>query len=506
MSKAVWFAATIAIVFVTYVPQLGAPFELQDDHRIIAPRLKPHSDAISMYHAELRQDINAVGRFRPVNQIFDVLGPVVLGPRPLLWHGVSLILAVSVAALLFLTAWQVYRVPAAAAVFALIPLLAPDPGPTAAWYRLGPKEAWGMLFLAGALAMMVSRRSEIGIFVLTALAAYSKESFVLLVPALFGVRLWQEAQTMPLRAAVRRLRGVALAYALLFLVGLIGIAVALKGAGEASYGARSLARSPAGIAQVLLRDAVRAPALAAWFVPALLAWWVRRPGFLPIVVFAAWVGPQYALYATRGGFWDHYWLPCVVAFAAVNAWGIAILAREGRRVLFRIAMSIFIVWMLNAIRIDIAAVRNFKAKAEVQQEAVRVAAAGTVPDSTLIIVGDATVFAGEMAPAFADFVRFRGGRHRKAVWFDSRCQGERCALRELATNEIAPPIDRDDVSVVAWLDETAPSPLALGAWYDAAAFERKTIGGVREYLSLRKRGWAKIPFDLRVDVRKRASL
>jgi hypothetical protein len=206
---------------------------------------------------------------------------------------------------------------------------------------------------------------------------------------------------MPLRAAVHRLRFVALAYALLFFAGIIGIAVALKGAGETSYGARSLERSPAGIAQILLRDAVRAPALAAWFVPALLAWFVKRPGLLSIVVFLAWVGPQYALYATRGGFWDHYWLPCVLAFAAVNAWGIAILAGEKRRMLFGIAMSVFAIWMLNAIRIDITAVRNFKAKARVQQEAVRVAAAGTTPDSTLIIVGDANVVAGETAPAFA---------------------------------------------------------------------------------------------------------
>jgi hypothetical protein len=35
--KGAWFAATIAIVLLTYVGQLGAPFELQDDHRIIAP-------------------------------------------------------------------------------------------------------------------------------------------------------------------------------------------------------------------------------------------------------------------------------------------------------------------------------------------------------------------------------------------------------------------------------------------------------------------------------------
>jgi hypothetical protein len=504
--KGVWLAVTIAVVLGTYAPQLGAPFELQDDHRIIAPRLTPQANVFSTYVAELRQDVHAVGRFRPVNQVFDVFGPVILGPRPLVWHALSLILAVAVAALLFQIGLRVFGIPAAAAVFALITLLAPDPGPTATWYRLGPKEAWGMLFVAGALAMMVSRRAEIGAFVLAALAAYSKESFLLLVPALFGVRLWLETQTMPLRAAMSRLRFVALAYAMLFLVGLAGIVIALQGAGQASYGARSLARSPAGITRVVWRDAARAPMLAAWFIPALLAFWVKRPRLLPLAVFLAWVGPQYALYATRGGFWDHYWLPCVVAFAAVNASGMAILAKERRRVLFGVAMSVFCIWMLNAIRIDVAAVRNFKAKAEVQQQAVRVAAAGTTPGSTLIIVGDADVVAGETAPSFADFVRFEGGRHGKAFWFDSRCKGERCVLRELATNAIAPPVDPAEVSVVAWLDETESSPPLLRAWYDATAFNRVTVRGDRRFLSLRERAWTKIPFDLRVDVRKRASL
>lgn len=478
--KRLWLATTIALVLLTYAPQLGAPFELQDDHRIIAPIVKPHGGAIAMYIAELRSDFEHVGRFRPVNQIFDVIGPVVLGPRPLVWHLVSLLLAVAVAALLFFAGARAFGLPAAGAVLALVTLLAPDPGPTAAWYRLGPKEAWGMLFLAAALALMIARRSDVWTFVLVALTAYSKESFLLLVPALFGVRVWIEARaagtTVP--AALRRLRLFAIAYGLLFALGLAGVLVAIAGAGDQSYGSQSLEIVPAAIVRVLVRDAARAPMLAVWFVPVLLAVFVRRPPFIGIALFVLWVAPQYALYATRGGFWDHYWLPCVVAFAAANAAAIAVLER--RPLLYRIALTVFAAWTINAVRIDVAAVLNHNEKARVQQEAVRIAAEQVTPGSDLVIIAN-PMTQSEIAPAFADFVRARGGRFRHAVLHDAR--GGDVPLAGAA--------------VLLYLDPgRSGDPVPPG-------YERRAASGRAVYFSLRKLARVTIPIAIRVDVKGR---
>ena len=79
------FLFTLAVVAATYLPQLGAPFELQDDHRIIAPLITPHpggiAGAVGMWAATVRNDVNEVGRFRPVNQFFDVIGPLVLARK-----------------------------------------------------------------------------------------------------------------------------------------------------------------------------------------------------------------------------------------------------------------------------------------------------------------------------------------------------------------------------------------------------------------------------------------
>jgi hypothetical protein len=467
MKNALWLAAAVVIVFATYVPQLGAPFELQDDHRIIEPALAPHAGGLQMWLAAIAQDVHEVGRFRPVNQFFDVCLPLILGPRPLLWHALSLLLAIAVTVLLYAAALVLWRSPAAAAVFALVTMLAPDPGPAAAWYRLGPKEAWGMLLLAGALLLMVKRR-DLWAFVLVALMALSKESFLLLVPALFAVRVWLGPRDR------KTLRNLAIAHGLLFAIGCVGILVVMKSAGAHSYGGQSMAVGPKAIAATLLRDLAFTPSLAVWFVPVLLAWWRRRRiELVHLVLFALWVGPQYLLYGTRGGFWDHYWLPCAVAFAAANAAAVA--ALEGERWWYRAALAVFAVWAINAIRIDVCAVQNFKLRAAVQQEAVRVAARNLRPSSRLVVLGGPYEM-GEIASSFVEFVRFDGGRFRDALLIDPRSKVE-------------------DADVIVNLDRKE-RPVPPG-------FERSTLTGPQRFLSLRRRGWVTLPFSLSVDVRNR---
>jgi hypothetical protein len=506
---------TLVIVAATYLPQLGAPFELQDDHRIVAPLITPHpagiAGAIGMWTSTVRNDVHEVGRFRPVSQVFDVIGPVAFGPHPLLWHCISVALALLVAALLFLAALRLWHSPAAATVFALITLLAPDPGPTAAWYRLGPKESWDMLFLSLALLVIVSTagritwRTELLLFVLVVLTALSKESFLLLVPALYGVRVWLEMRVAAIAtwAAIRKLRFAAIAYALLFLAGIAAIAYVVRTAGAHSYGGSSLAAPPIGTMHVLLRDVIRTPSLSAWFVPALLGAfgaWRRRAEkrvdaahLVAAAVFVAWIVPQFALHGTRGGFWDHYWLPCIVAFAAVNAAGMALLAREPRRLVRRLAVIITAVWMINAFRIDISSVINFKTKARVQQEAVRIAAAHVTPQSILLIIADAAV-ESERAPAFVDFVTVDGGHFRRALLSDWRCGKPPCRLLDLRSGAMVDAVAADEVSAVVYLD-------AHPAVTPRAGFVRKNAEGSFRFLSLRHLGWTAIPFTIPIDVR-----
>ena len=421
--RGVWSIVTLLIVVGVYAYGAAAPFELQDDHRIIAPALAPHPGAVRMWVDALKLDVTEVGRFRVVNQIFDVIGPVVLGPSPAVWHGLLLAITAVVTLLLYFAGAIAWRSPLAGAVFALVTMLAPDPGPTTTWYRLGPKEGWAMVFVAAALLLMAVHAgkngfgAELAIFVLLLLSAFSKEPFVLLVPAFFGVRVWLEARerNATLREAFRSLRGVSIAYGALFVAGLAGIAYVVRSAGAHSYGAKSLGMSFSTIARVLLRDVLRAPGLAIWFVPALLVLvlYPRRVDLFGLLVALAWIAPQYAMYGTRGGFWDHYWIPCVVGFAAINAAAMTVLAGKARWV----AVIATILWIVNAMRIDAFAVRNFVKRANVQQTAARIAAAHSDPRKALVIVSN-YADDSERADAFADFVRFDGGKYARVVMSD----------------------------------------------------------------------------------------
>jgi hypothetical protein len=209
--------------------------------------------------------------------------------------------------------------------------------------------------------------------------------------------------------------------------------------------------------------------------------------------------PQYALYATRGGFWDHYWLPCIVAFAALNAAAVAGLAKGPQPFWYRIALSLFVLWTINAIRVDVAAVRNFKEKARVQQEAVRVTAEH-LQNGILVVVADWET-QSEVAPAFVDFVRARGGRYRRAVLYDSRCASGPCALVDLESRAVVNGLNLPDAQVIVHLDEAK----RLASWYAPKGYDRIEVTGHRRYLSLRQARPVTIRFDLPVDVRKRAA-
>ena len=494
-----WGAVTLLIVVATYAGGVVAPLELQDDHRIIAPELAPHPGAVAMWIDSLRVDATEMGRFRPVSQIFDVMGPVVLGPNPAVWHALLLVIAAVVTLLLYLAGTTAWSSPIAGAVFALVTMLAPDPGPTTTWYRLGPKEGWWMLFVAGALLLMVvyagraELGAELGIFALVVLSAFSKEPSVLLVPAFLGVRVWLEARArkVTVAAAARSLRGVAIAYAGVFVAGLAGIVYVLHSAGAHSYGGKSLGMSAGAIARVLARDLLRAPALAIWFVPVLfvLVLYPRRVDLFGLLVVLAWVAPQYLIYATRGGMWDHYWIPCIVGIAAVNAAAIAVLEREPGSIAFKVTAVATVLWTVNAIRIDAIAVQNFVRRASVQQAAARVAASHADPTKLLVVVSNYAAEESERADAFVDFVRFDGGRYRGSLMLDSAC-----------VRNCVPSIGPKDVGTVAFLDHDRPLP-PLGNWYPRGVMQLIRVAGVQRFFSLRHCAITRETFSFVVAVR-----
>jgi hypothetical protein len=118
----------------------------------------------------------------------------------------------------------------------------------------------------------------------------------------------------------------------------------------------------------------------------------------------------------------------------------------------------------------------------------------------LVVVADADV-ESERAPAFAEFVRFRAGRYRRALLLDSRPASGPCRLQDMQSGEILDRIDRRDAAVVVYLDQAESSPRTYCGWKPGTDSHEELASGVFRFVSLRRLGFVTLPVRIRIDVR-----
>ena len=516
-------ALTVAIVVSIFGLQIGAPFELQDDHRIVTGAERAASaggglagflDAcVLWWDTVVREDPSEVGRFRPVSQIGDVVVVSILGRDPLMWRLVLLAVAGLTTGLLFRLGLLAYSSRAAAMVFSLGVMLAPSPGPAAAWYRLGPKEWIGLLFLSGGL-LLLRRRSErprltrLAGLVLCALGGMTKESFAITLPAVAVAIVAFEAKDTGVKwgDALRRRAGsvLVLSTSTVVNVGLVGFA--LWSAGSTSYGARGIGDGVGKILASMREDALLVPGLSIWLIPAVIGSSLalaRRDEPAARRLLATWICavalcvPQSLLHAPRGGMWDHYWIPCIVGLAALNAAGIAVaMTRSLRRSRWTISFvgAVCAVWVVNAIRVDVTSVLNFRALAEGQQAAVFAMAKAASNEGAIVVAGEWQTEA-ERAWAVAAFLQGVYGRRESVLFFDTA--QSRVVARARRTvpaarwwtigRDLSEPTPFDEAEVVLCLGPgttEAMKRLLLGP--DDVAWSARVIPVRRRHLSLRR--------------------
>jgi hypothetical protein len=514
----------VAVSLAVYSPSLPAPFELQDDHRIIvgAARAEEVGGGLAGFADATRQwwtavskdDPGRVGRFRPVNQLGDIVLTSVLGANVLTWRVVLWSASGLAALLLFRLGMAVVDGPWAAAVCSLGVMLAPSPGPAAAWYRLGPKEWTGLLLVVSGLLLLVGRhhrpppvRQTAGL-TLCVLGAASKESFVVLLPALgLGLVLAESRRAgVPIRAAARSIRlplGV-LGFSFALFSSLI--ANAILHAGSGSYGALGLTTGLGRALGSIRRDALLAPGLSFWLLPvgvALLLALRRataradaaRAAAAVLLAFAICV-PQSLLHAPRGGMWDHYWIPCVAGLALLNASAVAWLGKHRERrplwVVPFLAISCAI-WLLNAARVDVFAAANFSEMAASQQAAVDLMSRHVSPNATVVVAGDWRR-ESERAWSAVRFLEARGVAVRSALFFDTH-EGRATKVTEGGLAAGRPWRDVDagtaaslllEATAIYCLGDPARRVLARAPFDADQSWLVRSVPLVQRHLSLRK--------------------
>src|SRR5258708_28749983 len=201
--KAYNFAEPMGLIFILVIlfllffgATLAVGFELIDDHEILQPFLPESQAAFQANFVQFVTDYvfePGLGRWRPFYRGVRLVETWLLGPHPLPWRIVVWSMSIATLVLLYL-ALRRLGISFAIAGFCLLGI-ALYRGVTSIWYTLGPAELLGTLLTAAALYAMVraSQRSranrwDAAMLILLVLAANTKESFILTIPAFLLMR------------------------------------------------------------------------------------------------------------------------------------------------------------------------------------------------------------------------------------------------------------------------------------------------------------------------------
>nr|MCU0392341.1 hypothetical protein [Thermoflexibacter sp.] len=186
----VFFSIWIGVFYITGILQAG--FHLTDDHEIILfnDLLKKQS-VFSLISEQVYTDM--LTRFRPLYYPHRILMTYVLGVNASAWAIYFCFLGVISSFFLY---HALRKIGFSFFEALLFPLFAFFGEQTAVWWRLGTAETLGMLFASlSILLATVSHQNRLYSFIFivsTLLASLSKESFILLIPALIFWKIWVE--------------------------------------------------------------------------------------------------------------------------------------------------------------------------------------------------------------------------------------------------------------------------------------------------------------------------
>ena len=512
---------TLIAIF-TYSPQLGADLDIrQDDHRIV------FSGSTSSLHAQVlsarlagghevdpslkwgfESDLRG-GRFRPVTQMLEIVLPRLLGTDALRWHFLLLALVAVTCITLFYAGMGVFTSARVAALFTLMVMLGPDPGPARAWYMMSTKaEAVGTLlvtcaiFAASRAAKANDRRLWDSVaLVSTLLAGLAKESFVLVIPAIAALRVWLESRESEaaIRESSQKLWRLMLVYGGIFLALSSAIVLTLVAATVDSYGGSSL-KSASVFTEGFISTFRYFPEQSVWFVPVALSIWKWRDfsltsGTLRVVapvavIFVMWVVPQVLLYSTRGGMWDHYWLPCVIGIAGLNAAALVHLERTKRKWLFGAACAAVILWAGNGFRVNFQSVANFAERTHAHQEALY-EIAQRIPDKgrLLLVADDATQ--GEYAFSWIFFLGNEGRPNTQVSLYDTgkNHHGQFSTPLFFPIGGPLSSVPACQFDAIIFLNQPRQNDAAWNHWYSKDCFAIRSSSRPQRYFSLRHFAW-----------------
>ncbi len=326
------------ILLLSSTGTLTSGYHLIDDHEMIRINADlQHSNYFNVTADWLSRDLGL--RFRPVYIIHRVLTVQLLGVNFLAFSIQSLVLAIMTTWLLYMFCRQIGMKLLSAYLF---PFLALVGAQAAIWWRLGPNETIGMSLFALGLyflsrAYKFDYRSRFHKYLALAffiLASFSKESFVMMIPAILFINyfLFERKYKTSIRKTILQSKWFnALLSGLFAVEGLIIVFVI--GANKIGYaGADAQTFSPAKLIETFNNLASDSNSKLLVFMIVIYAGLlIVRYDFKAklernrlsrlvwaVLAFAIIVFPQVVLY-TKSGIYERYMVPGVLGFALLSA-------------------------------------------------------------------------------------------------------------------------------------------------------------------------------------------
>lgn len=307
----------LVFLFLFISKTLNSGFHFVDDHEVIKIKSElTSSTLIDVTNKWVKEDIKNNIRFRPLYFIIRVFETWLLGSDFLLWSLLNGVLCCLALISFYLGMRNLKFGVGESIAFLIITFIGPQ---TAVWWRLGPGESMGMVFLGLAFYFMsISQGSRtyhlnslffVFFLILTSL---TKESFLIIIPAMIILKIWIDYNY--LRSALKE----ALYKNLLLLLPLTVMFIELYfikfyvGIGYSGLDTKFTEN----IHNILLTSLVFAKTylnlLEVVLILMIISWFILkmriRAIFFPVVLFLLIVIPNIVLYA-KSGLVERYLLP-----------------------------------------------------------------------------------------------------------------------------------------------------------------------------------------------------
>lgn len=391
--------ALFAFVGLTLTGSFSSGFHLIDDHEMIRIEESYHKgESLSKVVAEWQlNDLRQ--RFRPLYFIHRASQPYFFGLNWAALYIYQALLGIITAYFLFLFALNSGFTKKNAVLFSVLTIIGEQ---SAVWWRLGPSESLAMFFLSIALYFMAKANNnpkkysyEILFLFFTIAATLSKESVVMMLPALMFWRVWQSSdkENQPFFKSIFKVLPSLVILGILFVVEIylikkvVGTSkIVYAGVDESSFQILNFVKS----------------AISLWgyhggyLVPALLLFvfvLIQNPKHFVqnwwqiIILFGLISLPQIFLYA-KSGLGERYLLPGVLGSAYLITYQInknITLAAWQRNTYLAVLLLFFVFHTAKGINFNLGYARDGREANALLSDII----SHTSPESEIVVVGNA---------------------------------------------------------------------------------------------------------------------